>query len=43
MDRENADKRGGVNVSSPPPVDYYGKIYLAMILAGTGFLFPYNR
>lgn len=26
-----------------PPVDNYGKTYLAMVLAGAGFLFPYNR
>lgn len=36
-------KRGNVCPLATPPVDHLGKTYLAMVLAGVGFLFPYYR
>jgi len=36
-------KRGNVCPLATPPVDNLGKTYMAMVLAGAGFLFPYNR
>lgn len=36
-------KRGNVCPLATPPVDNLGKTYMAMALAGAGFLFPYNR
>ncbi|XP_060880375.1 equilibrative nucleoside transporter 4 isoform X1 [Metopolophium dirhodum] len=35
-------KRGNVCPLATPPVDNLGKTYMAMVLAGAGFLFPYN-
>ncbi|KAL4148451.1 hypothetical protein QTP88_002691 [Uroleucon formosanum] len=35
-------KRGNVCPLATPPVDNLGKTYMAMALAGAGFLFPYN-
>lgn len=36
-------KHGNVCPLATPPVDHLGKTFLAMVLAGAGFLFPYNR
>ncbi|XP_060838761.1 equilibrative nucleoside transporter 4 isoform X1 [Rhopalosiphum padi] len=35
-------KRGNICPLATPPVDNMGKTYMAMVLAGAGFLFPYN-
>lgn len=36
-------KRGNVCPLAKAPTDHLGRTYLAMLLAGAGFLFPYNR
>ncbi|XP_050533038.1 equilibrative nucleoside transporter 4 isoform X2 [Daktulosphaira vitifoliae] len=35
-------KRTNVCPLATPPIDYKGRVYSAMALAGAGFLFPYN-
>lgn len=41
-DRRRIDADGS-DVDATPPIDRKGALYVALVLAGIGFVLPYNR
>lgn len=42
-DDDDDEEHDGPGRHAAPPEDYCSLIYLALVLAGVGFLLPYNR